>query len=99
MDDGRDDGREAQSTDDASERGDQHLTFDSVWEVLQLTQIVGRCVEGVSNHSSCQVRDGVSLEQPLGEGVEGSEMVESVVVLHDEMILGVSHTSHMRVVP
>ena len=41
----------------------------------------------------------MSLEQPLGEGVEGSEMVESVVVLHDEMILGVSHTSHMRVVP
>ena len=38
----RDDGREAQSTDDASERGDQHLAFDSVWEVLQLTQIVGR---------------------------------------------------------
>ena len=41
----------------------------------------------------------MSLEQPLGEGVEGSEMVESVVVLHDEMILSVPHTSHMRVVP
>ena len=61
MDDSSNDGWEAQAANDAAEGGDQHLTLDSVWLVLQLAQIVSRGVEGVSDNSCCQVRDGVSL--------------------------------------
>ena len=41
----------------------------------------------------------MSLEQTLDEGVEGGEMVESVVVLHNEVVLGVPHAAHMGVAP
>ena len=70
------------------------LIFLTVREIIQLTQVVGRRSEGVSNNHRRQIISRVCGEQSLSQGVEVVQVVEGIVVTHHIMILSVTDATY-----